>query len=227
MPEETFSADGAQALGAAELIISLERALDQKDMLLDEIQHRIRNSLSLVTSLLNLQASTAPEPAVRTALSDASGRVLAVARLHDRLNRMESLDQVRLDLCLADIADGVEGQAGRPAHVSLGRQMAPVMVAGSVAVPVGLIANELLTNAYKYAFPEGRPGKIHLSLARKGDRVLMVVADSGIGYPTAQQAPAGLGTRVTRALAEQIGGRLRRLGCGGCAQVLRFSPPAA
>jgi two-component sensor histidine kinase len=224
MPEETFPADTPPALAAADLILSLERALDQKDLLLDEIQHRIRNSLSLVTSLLNLQASSAPEPAVRRALADASGRVLAVARLHDRLTRMESLDQVRLDLCLADIADAVEGQAGRPAHVSLGRQMAPVSVAGSVAVPVGLIANELLTNAYKYAVPQGRPGQIHLSLVHKGGRVLMVVADSGVGYPPAQTASTWLGTRVTRALADQIGGRLRRLGCGGCAQVLRFSP---
>lgn len=225
MPEETLAAEGQQATPTPDLVQSLERALDHKDLLLNEIQHRIRNSLSLVTSLLNLQASAASEPAVRTALSDASGRVLAVARLHDRLHRLESLEQVRLDSCLADIADGVEGQAGRPAHIRLHHRLAPVLVAGSLAVPVGLIANELLTNAYKYAFPDARKGEIHVALAQRGGRLLMVIADSGVGYPAGQRAGNGLGTRVTQALAGQIGGRLRRLACGGCTQVLRFSSP--
>ena len=196
-----------------------------RDILLSEIQHRVRNSLSLVTSFLNLQAADAADPSVRDALSKASGRVLAIARLHDRLYRLENLREVDLGECLADVARGVEAQAGPPANVDLVVDVAPLSVSGAIAFPVGLIVNELLTNSYKYAFPGNRPGRIRLGLDGDGARAHVVVADTGIGYP--RGARAGLGTRVTRALTHQIGGSLRRLDGDGCAHVLSFSPNGA
>ena len=193
-----------------------------RDVLLSEIQHRVRNSLSLVTSFLNLQAADAGDPAVRDALAKASGRVLAIARLHDRLYRLENLREVDLGECLSDVARGVEAQAGAPANVDLVVDVAPLAVAGTVAFPVGLIVNELLTNAYKYGFPGNRAGRIRLGLDRSGGLAHVTVADTGIGYP--RGARAGLGTRVTRALARQIGGTLRRVDGEGCAHVLSFPP---
>jgi two-component sensor histidine kinase len=162
-----------------EQALALERAVAQKEMLLHEIQHRVKNSLTIVNSLLHLQASGAADVAVREALAQAAARVGTVARLYDNLHRLSDHTEVDLGGCLYDVARGVEDQFGQQNRVALVCEVQGLRVSGDTAFPVALIVNELATNAYKYAFPDNRSGTVRLVLKRDGDEVRVEFAMTG------------------------------------------------
>ncbi|WP_165943305.1 PAS domain-containing sensor histidine kinase [Roseicella aquatilis] len=195
---------------------ALHEALEVKELLLAEMNHRVKNSLQLVSSLLTLQAARAQAEETRAALDEARGRISVVARLHQRLYRSGLYDAVDLvtllrDLC-ADTAtalggDGRIGLVFRPDGVEAGLPL-PI----DRAVPVALIVSELLTNALKYAYPEEAPGGlVRVSLRRAPDDsgqggLLVTVEDDGAGLPEGfdPAASRGLGMRVVTTLARQL-----------------------
>jgi two-component sensor histidine kinase len=222
----------------------LRRSERARTLLLREFRHRTRNDLGSLVGLLILRARMAPSPAGREALQDAADHALALSRVHARLALDEGLDQGAerpmvdsrdfvTGLC-ADIQTAGTSDGLRP--VRLLAEAEPHPLAAERAVPLGLVLNETVTNALKYAFPEDRPGTIAVRFAREGDDFVLVVADDGIGLPPegeldgAPPAPAardaGLGTRLLRALAAQLRGQFaRHPGPGGRGTVaeLRFT----
>jgi two-component sensor histidine kinase len=202
----------------------LRAALARQDLLAREMSHRVKNSLAIVASLLALQARAAEDPAVQTALADARSRVEAIAGVHDQLWRQGDKDGDKaegegegvpgeLDLApfleklVANLASGVPGQR-------LACTAFPQRISADRAIPIGLLVNELVTNALKYAYPpETHPagGEIRVHAERNPDGLVVEVADDGIGLPTGFEigrSSKSLGMRVVGSLTRQLGGSL-------------------
>ncbi|NEX93801.1 histidine kinase dimerization/phosphoacceptor domain -containing protein, partial [Caulobacter sp. 17J65-9] len=198
----------AKWIGVATDITDQREALELQRTLLQEVSHRVKNSLALVSSLLGLQARTLQD-APRRALQDAAARVHAVARVHDQLWRGAGMREIDLSAFLTDLCAAVAGTA--PQHATR-VEAEPAVVSADLAVPLGLLVNELLTNAYKYAYPEGEGGEVQVKgAAAPGGRYRLEVSDRGRGLP-ADFDLAGtresLGMRVVTSLAAQLGGEL-------------------
>jgi PAS domain S-box-containing protein len=176
--------------------------------LLKEVTHRVKNSLALVSSLLKLQARTLESDA-RHALQEASRRVIAVASVHDQLWRSAEVRDIDLQPFLSDLCSKIAEAA--PGHKTVWR-IEPAVVSTELAVPIGLFINELLTNAYKYAYPEGEEGEVRiLGTCEPEGRYRLEVSDSGRGLPAgfgpAKTENRGkcLGMQVITSLAQQLG----------------------
>ena len=185
---------------------ALTEALSQNRWLLAEVNHRVKNSLQVVASLLTLQAMKADNPTLREALQQACGRVTAVARVHQRLHQAGDRSLVDLRELLQEVAAGVHGAAD---SVTV-RAGVTALMPTDKAVLVALIVNELVTNAVKYAYPGREPGSIAVSLERATSDLILVVSDDGVGLPDGFdfKQPRGFGTRMIGSMVAQLGGRI-------------------
>ncbi len=187
---------------------ALAQAIDTKDMLLHEVNHRVKNSLQLVTALLSLQAAQAQEPALRGNLLEARGRVAVVASMHQRLYSTSAHDRVDLVSYLRELAAENVAAHGAQGLIALDFMADDELVLELTrAVPLALIVGELLTNAFKYAFPSGATGTVCVALHRVDGIVRMVVGDDGIGLPEGFSVTNAnsLGMKIVRSLSRQIG----------------------
>lgn len=187
----------------------LERLLGEKDLLMNELQHCVKNNLQLVSSLLQLQAAQA-EPTVRAELLGSWARVHTIALAHQHLYGSGSTSSVDLPSYVATVANDVAQSLGS-ARVTFSTRLALGRTELSIdrAVPFGLLLNEALTNAYRHAFPS-RDGALLVSLSRTpAGEVLLEVVDDGIGFDVAERERADtLGLRLLRRLVAQLGGSL-------------------
>jgi PAS domain S-box-containing protein len=188
---------------------ALRRSIAEKETLLREVHHRVKNNLQIVTSLLEMQQSGTDDAKALGVIREAAGRVRAMALVHQSLYQSESLDRVELDAYLRRIVTGLQSSIGSSARIDV--SVAPVQVAIEVAVPLGLLVNELLTNAFKYGARKGAEGaEVRLGLEGQGRHFTLVVHDAGPGLPPGADSdrPKTLGLKLARALARQIGARL-------------------
>lgn len=193
---------------------ALRQAFEDKSTLLKELYHRVKNNLQLIVSLFNLQARTMEEGRERQALLEAADRVRAMALVHERLYQSRSLGTIRLDDYMRELCDQLGNAASaRERGIAMALDAAPVEVGLDVAVPLGLLLNEIVSNSLKHAFPDGRHGTIRISLAplasapQRGDNTLqLVVRDDGIGLPPEAERTSRptLGLKLAAALSEQL-----------------------
>ncbi|NUO71679.1 MAG: DUF4118 domain-containing protein [Frateuria sp.] len=188
----------------------LRRSNAEKSLMLEEAGHRIRNDLMMVSSVLSLQARGETDPSVRAALESAVARVAVIANAQDRI-RASSNRQGMVDL--SEYLHALCGQLGdmlrdiRPIAV---RVHAPsVTVQPAHAVHIGLMVNELVTNAFKYAFPAGQGGTVLVDVVRRSDCLDVTVRDDGVGCPDV--SGGGTGSRLVRLLAANLGGTIERI----------------
>jgi two-component sensor histidine kinase len=175
----------------------LNNAIEQNAALLHEVDHRVKNNLQLIASLLVLQCRRETDPAVRAALATILGRVNAVAVVHRRLFQD---DPLRFDVA-AFLGDLVEDRgAGGPIALRIETDRAEVPT--SLAAPLALVVNELLSNAIKHAFPDGREGRIEVFLTRENDKLRIGIADDGVGIPP--DPVEGFGLSIVRLLCRQL-----------------------
>lgn len=183
-------------------------ARDRAEILLQEVNHRVANSLALVAALVRMQASAVSDPTARDALSETQARISAIAGLHRRLYTSDDVRSVSLDSYLATLAEELETAMKESGHTSRVRlDLEPVSVPTDRAVSVGMIVTELLTNAYKYAYPEGSAGEVRVLMRRRSEHVaVLTVEDDGVGWDgTGAPKGTGLGTRIVKAMAMQLG----------------------
>jgi len=185
----------------------LKTALERHQILLKEINHRVKNSLQIVTGMLHLQASSVNDAKLSGHLADAANRISAIGRAYERLAYDAGLDSIDLGAYLQAVcADAVSSSS----RCELIVDAAPdILVHPDRAIPIALIANELVTNATKYAFVGQTTGRIHVSLSRPNENsILVLVRDNGVGLPLefSLTKSKGLGIRVITALAKQLGG---------------------
>jgi two-component sensor histidine kinase len=193
----------------------LEALAAQQAVLLREVNHRVANSLQLITSLIGLQARKVSDPAARQMLRQAAERVEAVTMVHRRLYTGPDVEFVELDDYLAGLVEEI-ARATRLADAPdtgprIELQAEPIRVETDKAVPIGLIVNELVTNAMKYAYPVGEAGVVRVRLSREasvedGARLRLMVEDDGVGYPDADAAPkgSGLGSLIVGSMAQSL-----------------------
>ncbi|MCJ2073279.1 GAF domain-containing protein [Methylobacterium sp. J-030] len=198
----------------------LRAALARQDLLAREMSHRVKNSLAIVASLLALQARAAEaEPAVQAALTDARSRVEAIAGVHDQLWRQGDGSGegagVPGELDLAPFLETlVANLAGGRPDQRIACTAAPHRISADRAIPIGLLVNELVTNALKYAYPPGTHpagGEIRVRAEARPDGLVVEVADDGVGLPPGFEvgrASKSLGMRVVGSLTRQLGGQL-------------------
>ena len=193
---------------------ALEVSVREKECLLKEIHHRVKNNLQVISSLLRMQSTRIDHPAVKTAFADLQHRIRSMALVHEHLYRSKDLAQVDLAAYLRQLCtELLHALAPRPANIQLRLELAPARVDIHQAIPCGLLVSELVSNAIKHAFPAGRPGQVRVLLepAEGGAGLRLRVADNGAGLPPGFQLEglASLGLRLAPDLARQIGGRLQ------------------
>jgi PAS domain S-box-containing protein len=203
----------------------IRATLEEKDVLLREIFHRVKNNLQVIVSLLALQSRGIADPAVRAFFSESADRIRAMALVHELLYRSTDLARIPFDTYLRQLVEYLERQMRNPA-VTLEQHLAPVTLGLETAIPCGLIVNELLVNAFKHGFPAGRGGVVTIGLERDTDATIrIVVADTGVGLPAdfAPQQVGSLGWRLIVGLVNQIDGQIGIAPCNPTRIELRFA----
>jgi PAS domain S-box-containing protein len=199
-----------------------KRSLEEKDVLLREIHHRVKNNMQIVSSMLNLQSAAIDDPPARTALAEARERIQSIALVHELLYRSKSFAALDIGAHLRAIADMLLGPHEPALGVVRNFDDDPVLVDIDTAVPLGLIMNELLSNALKHAVSDRQQAHVGVAFRRKDGGIEFVVTDDGCGLPEGFRIDAvrSLGLRIVTALVGQVGGRLSlRSGPGTTATV--------
>jgi two-component sensor histidine kinase len=187
---------------------SLKAAIDRQKTLLEEVNHRVKNSLLMVMSLLSLQARAANQPEIRSQLDSASKRISAIAQAHRRLYRSGDIETV--DLCayiagvchdLSEVAEGCTIGVDGPDHIDISIER---------AIPIALLVNELVTNATKHAYTDGA-ARIDVRVRRDGTKIRLTVRDYGIGMPPDFDLAKAktLGMRIVSAFVRQLRAEVR------------------
>lgn len=182
--------------------------LAQKDLLMREVDHRVQNSLQLVSSFLALQARDAGPGAVAEQLTEARSRLSAVALVHRRLYRDDQIETIDLSRYLSELLEDMKASLGDEWGQRMSLDLTPVLIPTDRAVNVGLVAAELVINATKYAYPGGRGGPIDVVLERHRHRLRLIVADQGVGTTHEDE---GFGSRMMKAVVQQIDGTMHYL----------------
>ena len=190
---------------ARRLNLELESRLREREVLLREVHHRVKNNLQLISSLINLQLSQGGNAAAMA--EDGRIRIRSMALVHEKLYESQSLADVDLSSYARDLTRMVEGAIGEPGRVQVRVEAQPVSLGVDQAIPCGLLLNELLTNAMKHAFPGDRRGRVDVKVSRVGERSVMVeVRDDGVGLPETLDlsAPSTLGLAMVQKLSQQL-----------------------
>ncbi len=189
-----------------ERAIEAERA---KDLLYRELSHRTKNDFTMAASVLNLQARSQTNEEVRQALKTAVGRLLSLSKAHERLNPLLEGQGggVQMDEYLEALCHALKDSLGQMTDIELGIESDDVKLPAGRAIPVGLIVNELVTNALKHAFAGRGEGSIRVAL-RNGEMLTLFVEDNGIGC--AEGAASGVGSQLVQLLVQQLDGSMER-----------------
>ncbi|RFO97658.1 hypothetical protein DIC66_07310 [Rhodoferax lacus] len=215
----------------AERTAALSHSLLEKDALLREVHHRVKNNLQVITSMLRLESGRSEHPASRSVLQDMQDRVRSMALLHETIYRVGTFSAIDLGDYLRQVATQAlralqSGTEGIQLRLDLGHLMAGL----DQATPCGLLVNELLSNSFKHGFPAGQGGEVWVSLQPINEdyQWRLQVRDSGVGLPPdfAARRQSGLGLKLVEGLADQIGGRLE-VGPGATFTVVFRCAPAA
>ena len=182
----------------------------EREVLLREVNHRVGNSLQIIASLLHLQANSSTQEGVKAALTNAMGRVAAVAQVHRRLYTSHDLKSVLLNQYLEALLEDLRRSAEGNKMSRLTLKAEPIEIDPDRAVAIGIIVNELVMNAVKYAYPDGA-GPIHIVLAANGDDLELSIADDGVGL-NAKTDPrsTGMGQRIVTAMAQKLDASVER-----------------
>jgi two-component sensor histidine kinase len=202
----------------------LNQAIEHQELLTREASHRVKNSLAMVSAMLNLQMQEDEDPRVTRLLGDAQARITAIAQAHDKLWRGEMVGMVAIDELVGGIVEGLRDQAE---DVTLVCDIAPLDISADTAIPIGLLVTELATNAIKYA---ADAGEITVALVEDGANFILTVTDRGPGLPPGFDVKAAsrdsLGMRMIASLSRQLRGEIAfEDAAPGTRAVLTFPDP--
>ena len=184
---------------------SKDRLLEEKSILLNEVDHRVKNNLTMIGSLLRLQANAIDDPKLVKTLNTMLERVGALASVHRTLHQADNVRRFQAGKFTRGLLADVVGASGRD-NIEVVDHIDDVDVEASSSTPLGLIVNEVLTNALKHAFANGRAGKLEVGCIRDGDEVVITVKDDGPGFDLSKVSSQSLGHSLIRRLSQQLDG---------------------
>jgi PAS domain S-box-containing protein len=202
----------------------LKKSLGEKEALLKEVHHRVKNNLAIITSLLNMQSATVKEESMVALLREAENRVRSMAAIHEQLYQSDDLGAIDFRAYVDRLTGRLLRTFSLPG-VSYVLDISDIYLEIANAIPCGLLVNELVTNALKYAFPDQRHGIIHISAAEApGDMFQLTVRDNGAGIPAAviTEHTSTLGLKLVVLLAQQLGGTAEIRADGGTVCTITF-----
>lgn len=211
-----------QNLRLAESLMSEE----QKDIVIKEIHHRVKNNLQVIDSVLNMQCGGLQDPATSRMLKEAQGRIRAMSLVHGSIYRSGGEQSIPVRAHLEDLARNVLAAHGRHDSISVLVDVAHVNLTAQDLMPLSLVVNELLTNAIKYAFPNDGFGSVRIILRPNGAGYELLFSDdgSGMGDQGSYLRDGSFGLQLIEALAQQINGQMRMLKGAGTTFCLSFFP---
>ncbi|MBF0328569.1 MAG: transporter substrate-binding domain-containing protein [Nitrospirae bacterium] len=188
----------------------IQRSLKEKEVLLKEIHHRVKNNMQVIYSLLSLQAKGIDDEAVRAKFEESRSRVLSMSLVHDKLYRSEDLAHIDFKDYLQSLVKSIADTYKRH-DVTFFIDMEPILLDVNVGVPCGLIVNELVSNSLKYAFPQNINGNVKVGIKKSGkENYILFIEDNGIGFPADIdfRNTLSLGMQLVNGLTRQIGGKI-------------------
>lgn len=201
----------------------VKTALREKEVLLKEIHHRVKNNLQIISSLLNLQCERVKNPEMVAVFKESQTRVRSMAMIHEKLYQSESISRVDFAEYISSLTEMLcSSYVTEPGAIRIKNQVDSVFLEIDTAVPVALIINELVSNCLKHAYPKGSKGVVNLTLqAGPGNCYTLIVKDQGIGLPPGFnfQKPETLGLQLVNILSQQLRGKLVCLSNGKGAEV--------
>lgn len=209
------------------LLTNKDELLEEKGWLLKEVHHRVKNNLQIVMSLLNSQAAYLNDGKALGAIMDSQHRVHAISLIHQKLYQSDKMATIAIDEYLKELVDHLCDSYGIDGHIRFELDIVPVNMDVVMAIPLGLLVNEAVTNCIKYAFPLEVHGTVCLSLKAVGPSdYLLTIADNGIGLEnTSDLSPVrSLGMKLMKGLSKQLGGSLTLENTNGLKINVLFSP---
>jgi two-component sensor histidine kinase len=196
-----------------ELIIHKNRLLQQlvteKEWLLKEVHHRVKNNLHTVICLLESQAAYLENDALK-AIENSQHRIYAMSLIHQKLYQSDDIKIIDMRNYVVEFVEYLKDSFGNPANIRIHLNIEQINLGASQAIPIGLILNEALTNALKYAFPINRRGDIHIELQSTGENIILTIIDNGIGMePRPEEETGSLGLNLMRGLAKELKGNIK------------------
>ncbi len=204
--------------------LRIKSLLAEKELILKEVHHRIKNNMFMIGSLLTLQASTMAEPAAVAALQDARSRVQSMMVLYEKLYQAQDYNELTLERYLSPLADEIVRNCSQGGAVKLEKRFDDTALDMKRMQVIGIIVNELITNVMKYAFVGRSVGTIRVSAGRVGDEVELSVSDDGVGIPEGVdfEDSGGFGLMLINTLTKQLDGSIRMERDRGTRVALRF-----
>ena len=184
-----------------------QQSVEEKEVLVQEIQHRVKNNLQIMSSLLGWQRETMPDPQLAEVLAGNQARIQSMALVHEYLYHAENLAQVRLDIYLTELLNSLHRSLASPQKdITLSTDLEPVLMDAKEAAYFGLLVNELVTNAYKHAFVGRTSGTLHIGLVRKDSGFQLSVSDNGQGLPETgfTSKSTSIGIQLVKTLTKQL-----------------------
>ena len=201
----------------------LEKQNKEKEFLLKEIHHRVKNNLETVSSLLSLQSEQINDPDIAEAMNKSQQRVQSMSMIHQKLYQGASLAAIEMKDYFFNLGNYLIEAYGAKDRIELHCKMDPLELDVDIAIPIGLIVNELITNSMKYAFPDQRTGKITISLEEVDSLLHLTVKDNGVGQkPELRVAGTGFGTQLIELLTRQLDGKMKLLRTKGTMVFFEF-----
>lgn len=187
----------------------LEKQNKEKEFLLKEIHHRVKNNLETISSLLALQTAQVDNEELREIMQESQNRVQSMGIIHQNLYQGENLSAIEMKNYFENLGRYIIDSFDAADRISLECNMAPFQLNVDRAIPIGLIVNEIMTNSLKYAFPHNRKGKIRINLKEENSHLYLSVADDGVGIDKDSQVKGtGFGTQLVGLLTQQLDGKM-------------------
>lgn len=184
---------------------TLEKSLKEKESMLQEIHHRVKNNLQVISSLLGLQYENTEDPNLKRILKECENRVKSMGFVHAELYRSENFSAVDLENYFTTVSSNLMRAYGGLPRIKLQLDLSSLEVSIEKAIPLGLILNELLTNSLKYAFPEDRSGKIQISIFKEEKNIVFSYSDDGVGFRKEDHTGSGtIGIQLIEILSRQL-----------------------
>jgi two-component sensor histidine kinase len=204
----------------------LRVSLGEKELLLKEVHHRVKNNLQIVSSLIDLQSSHIEDPDTLALFAESRSRIHSMALIHEQLYRSTDMDRIDFETYIELLVSGLARSVSVSPHVNIRTDVRPFRLDIDRAVACGLIVNELVTNAIKHAFPPDATGEIEVRFGcEQGDVCELVVSDNGTGIEPGREMSDSLGMELVESLVGQLGGEMVVSSNGGSRFCITF--PAA